>query len=240
MNLKDLLTMDLLIWLKEKRDLKQNEFFCNIMSFFINHKILFVFMICYCYKINAQNDTLKPREIVYYPVATKMETKNKDTVNRKAKNIIFLELFGNSTSLGSINYERNIINKNNNWVLGFRGGFFYTTNKKYNESNSVLVMINYVSNKNREYHFELGIGQTIRLTPTYVLYYNGAIHDTAKLKNLVGLTMSLGCRYQVAKGGLFFQVAYTPTFFYGHIFSEPGLSYLLYIFGAGVCFGYNF
>jgi hypothetical protein len=206
-------------------------------------KQLFLFILISFYFYNnsiAQKDTIKPGEVVFYPASKPAIQKLKvDTVRWKAKNIVFLELLGNSCALGSLNYERSVNIKNVNGMLGFRMGFFYIGNKD-DVYNSLVTMITFLNRKARKNHLELGIGQTLRLTPQYTSYYDGVYHSTEKLKNAMGLTLSTGYRYQDPNGGVFFQCAYTPTLFFGHVKTSFGFSDFFYIIDVGLGLGYSF
>ena len=67
------------------------------MSFHFKGKqfILFALIFMLSYKMNAQNDTLKPGQVAFYSTDTKEFQKKQDTVNRKRNNAVYGELLGN-------------------------------------------------------------------------------------------------------------------------------------------------
>jgi hypothetical protein len=147
---------------------------------------------------------------------------NTDSTERKAKNLVYLELLGNG-GLYSINYERMLGND-----LSARLGFSYFSvgaSTGDSSAKATLVtaplMLNYlVGGKNHK--FEVGAGATM-------IYVSASSSGAGMGSSAEGVgvagTGTVGYRYSPNDGGFVFRVGYTPFFGKGGYQSWGGMSF---------------
>jgi hypothetical protein len=202
-------------------------------------KIAFIILInsLFCTTLFAQSAVVASTNI------TKTDSAKSDSIKkatakkpRRAKNV-FIEVGG--PGLLTVNYDTRFFKTSNG--LGARLGLGYIP-LHHNYNLAIPAQINYLIGKKNNF-FEIGAGVTL-------LYYNTNVYGviasnspsgydfTTKTvdKSLVAGTMTIGYRYQPAKGGFNFRAAFTP------IFSNSAyLDFSTHVIPfAGISFGYTF
>lgn len=129
------------------------------------------------------------------------------STDRKAKNLVYLELLGNG-GLYSINYERMIGND-----LSARLGFsYFSVSASAGDSTAKAslvtapVMLNYMLG-GKNHKFETGAGATVIYVSASAS--GGGASMSGEGIGVVG-TGTVGYRYSPADGGFVFRVGYTP------------------------------
>jgi hypothetical protein len=155
-----------------------------------------------CNSANSQNDTIKI-----------------------APNIIYAEV-GGVGGYGSINYERVLFNKNL-FMFATRLGVgtyrLYDYSRDLNPDFIIPFSLNgYYGNNHK---VEIGVGQTLSS-----IVQADFTNDNSKRETSFHTIFSIGYRYQVNTGGLFFRCTYTPVI-------EHNRSYKHW---AGISIGYSF
>ena len=129
-----------------------------------------------------------------------------DTVQLK-KNTVFVEVLGNSANLYSINYDRIIVALDKSY-LNFSAGVNYLSLSKTdnNYSTNFPVLINLTTDKEKNSHFEVGVG----LGLNYFVYHENNLIDR-EVSRLLFLSR-IGYKYQQPQGGIMIKAALTPVF----------------------------
>ncbi len=150
----------------------------------------------------------------------------KDDKERKAKNLVYLELLGNG-GLYSVNYERMLTNN-----LSARLGFSYlsigATSSNGTDTSSAKatlvtapVLINYtVGSKN--HRAEFGAGATLVYVSASAS--GGGLGESGEGAGVLG-TGVVGYRYSPADGGFVFRAGFTPLFGKGGFLPWGGMSF---------------
>jgi hypothetical protein len=144
-------------------------------------------------------------------------------------NSVYFELAGSASTLGSINYERKIFNKNSFYLTGRVGvgyGYFFD----YNILSSPIV-ISGIVRVFRAISYEFGLGMTLMRIGNKLSESNGQW----TYENDLAPTALIGIRVQ-KKSGFLFRFDFTPIYTNYNI--EDPKKNLYPVFG--ISFGYSF
>lgn len=144
---------------------------------------------------------------------------------QQAKNIIYVEM-GGTGGLGSINYERIIVQKgllNIGTRIGMIGYNYFDFTNKFNPDFNFPFSINGFYGQTHK--IEFGVGQTI----TSINHINTTDYTTQRLTN-IHANLTIGYRFQKSEGGIVFGINYNPIFDHYKTFRSWG----------GVSVGYAF
>jgi len=145
------------------------------------------------------------------------------TVNSHNNNFVFLEMLG-SGGVYSVNYERLVFHKKNNYFTA-RVGFSYVGALGSELIYTAPVMVNYLHALNKNLFVEAGVG----ILAGDVKLYDGAKQPATP--KYLGMATAVGIRFYAMKR-FFCRLDATPFFL--SIFNPT-----VYMFG-GISIGYNF
>lgn len=150
----------------------------------------------------------------------------------RQKNAVYLELFGNSASFFSLNYDRII----KQYQMGyFNTSIGFAPLSYYGKGFSVPVSVNY-SYGEKNGHLEVGLG--------VVLNKSKDVDATIDYMRLLA-NIRLGYKYQKPTSGLFFKAAFTPImpiyYFHGSLQKNSLADLELIVFNSfSLCLGFSF
>lgn len=121
----------------------------------------------------------------------------------RAKNTIFVEVFGNG-GLYSINFDRILAQKKNIKVTA-RLGASFIPNTESNGIWSLPVEFNFLYGKKKHWEFGFGIGYGHGLNNVITNYYDENLLISS---TLFGTIKILNYRYQKPEGGIFFHIGF--------------------------------